>query len=349
MRTPTCCALASAGCWGKRDADRPTRAGNCRRDAAPARRPALAIEPGEERNRAVDTEAGVLPFGSTFVKNPAHARALGMLAVAAVFWSLGGLLVKSVAWPALAVAGGRGLIAAVFLVATNPSLRFHFSRAQAIGAVAYAACTITFVAATKLTTAANAILLQYTAPVWIALFGAWLIGERATPADWLTIAVVLGGMTLFFADGLDLSAVLGNSLAILSGVFFAAMTLALRSQKDRSPVESIILGNLLAFVVGLPWIVGAPSLDATGWAALLALGVLQLGVSYWIYARAIKHVFAIEAALIPVIEPLLNPVWVLLLLGERPAPFALLGGTIVLGAVIWRAVISIRRGGSNAT
>lgn len=265
-----------------------------------------------------------------------------MLVIAAFCWSLGGLLIKAVAWPPLAVAGGRGLIAALFLVATNRGLRFHFSRAQLIGAVAYAACTITFVTATKLTTAANAILLQYTAPVWIALFGACLIGERATRADWLTIAAVLGGMTLFFADGLELTAVLGNSIAILSGVFFAAMTLALRSQKDSSAVESIILGNLLAFAIGLPWIVSAPSLPISGWAALVVLGVVQLGVSYWLYARAIKHVIALEAALIPVIEPILNPVWVLLMLGEKPAPFALLGGAIVLGAVTWRAIGSIR-------
>lgn len=269
--------------------------------------------------------------------------------MAALCWSLGGLLIKAVTWPPLAVAGGRGLIAALFLVATNRGLRFTFSRAQVIGAVGYAACTVTFCTATKLTTAANAILLQYTAPVWIALFGAWLLGERATRADWLTIAAVLGGMTLFFADNLDLSAVLGNSIAVLSGVCFAGMTIALRKQKDGSPVESIILGNGLAFLVGLPWIVRAPMLDAAGWGALLALGVVQLGVSYWLYARAIKHVTALEAVLIPVIEPILNPVWVLIMLGERPTKLALVGGAIVLSAVTWRALASIRgRAGTAA-
>lgn len=276
------------------------------------------------------------------VKNPAHTRALGLLVLAAFCWSLGGLLIKAVAWPPLAVAGGRGFIAALFLLATNRGLKFHFSRAQLVGAFGYAACTVTFCAATKLTTAANAILLQYTAPVWIALFGAWFLGEHATKADWWTIVVVLGGMTLFFADSLELTAVLGNSIAVLSGVCFAGMTIALRKQKDGSPVESIILGNLLAFLIGLPWIVRSPALSASGWGALITLGVVQLGISYWLYARAIKHVTALEAVLIPVIEPILNPVWVLMMLGERPTRLALLGGVIVLGAVTIRAVISIR-------
>ncbi|WP_044892151.1 DMT family transporter [Opitutus terrae] len=282
------------------------------------------------------------------MKDPAHARAIGLLVIASFCWSLGGLLIKAVDWPPLAVAGMRGLFAGLFLLATNRPLRFTFSRAQLIGALGYAACTVTFVAATKLTTAANAILLQYTAPVWIALFGAWLIGERATRADWLTIVVVLAGMTLFFAGGLDFSGVLGNSIAILSGVCFAAMTLALRSQKDQSPVESIILGNLLAFLVGLPWIVSAPPLNAVGWFALLLLGIVQLGVSYWLYARAIRHVTALEASIIPVIEPILNPVWVMLMLGETPTSLALLGGVIVLTAITLRAIASIRGAASRS-
>lgn len=255
---------------------------------------------------------------------------------------MGGLLIKSVPWSPLAVAGGRGLIAALFLIATNRGLNFHFSRVQILGAVGYAACTITFCAATKLTTAANAILLQYTAPVWIAVFGAWFLGERATKADWITIAVVLSGMTLFFADGLELANVLGNSLAVISGLSFAGMTMALRKQKDGSAIESIIMGNLIAFFVGLPWILEAPALDASGWLALTLLGVVQLGVSYWLYARAIRHVTALEAVLIPVIEPILNPVWVLIAMGEKPGRLALVGGAIVLTAVTLRAVASVR-------
>jgi drug/metabolite transporter (DMT)-like permease len=149
-------------------------------------------------------------------------------------------------------------------------------------------------------------------------------------------------MTLFFADSLELTHALGNSLAVLSGVCFAGMTIALRKQRDSSPIESIILGNLLALAIGLPWIVGAPLLSPAGWIALTLLGTVQLGVSYWLYVRAIPHVTALETVLIPVIEPILNPVWVLLATGEQPSHLALVGGVIVLTAVTLRAIATVR-------
>ena len=276
--------------------------------------------------------------------NAAHSRSVLQLVAAALCWSLAGVLIKYVAttWPGLAVAGGRGVIAAIFLLLTTRRLRFHFSRVQIIGALGYAACTVTFCTATTLTSAANAILLQYTAPVWVALLGAWLLGERATRADWITIVVALGGMALFFKDSLTLGNLGGDALAVASGVCFAGMTIALRKQRDGSPVESIILGNLLAFAIGLPWIVSAPLLPPSGWAALAVLGVVQLGVSYWLYARAIRHVTALEAVLVPVIEPILNPVWVLIFMHEKPTGWALAGGAVVLSAVTIRAIMSVR-------
>ena len=284
------------------------------------------------------------------MRSPEHARAVGLMAAAALCWSLGGLLIKSVPWPPLAVAGGRGFIAAAFLAAFAPRFRFTWSAAQLGGAVAYAATTVLFVTANKLTTAANAILLQYTAPVWIALFGAWFLGERATRADWVTIAVVFSGMGLFFCDDVRFSGVAGNLVALASGVAFAAMTLLLRKQKDTSAEESIFLGNLLAGVIGVPFMLqGGPLPDARGWLALGLLGTVQLGFSYLLYARAIRHVTALEAVLIPVIEPILNPVWVLLALGERPGRYSLAGGVIVLGAVTLRTLHSLRTAPPAAT
>lgn len=278
------------------------------------------------------------------MRSPEHARAVGLMAAAALCWSLGGLLIKSVPWPPLAVAAGRGFIAAAFLAAFAPRFRFTWSAAQLGGAVAYAGTTVLFVTANKLTTAANAILLQYTAPVWIALLGAWFLGERATRADWLTIVAVFGGMALFFCDDLQFSGVAGNLVALASGVAFASMTLLLRKQKDTSAEESIFLGNLLAGVIGLPFILKAGALpDARGWVALGLLGTVQLGLSYLLYARAIRHVTALEAVLIPVIEPILNPIWVLLALGERPGPLSIVGGVIVLTAATLRALHSIRQ------
>jgi len=292
----------------------------------------------------VVAEGQPTPHSAKFRVNATHTRAVFYLLATSLCWSLAGVLIKFVAtsWPGLAIAGGRGAIAAIFLILTNRALRFHFSRAQMIGAVGYAGCTISFCVATTMTSAANAILLQYTAPVWVALLGAWWLGERASRADWFTIAVVLGGMTLFFRDSLTVGHLAGDLLAVFSGVCFAGMTVALRKQKDGSPVESIILGNLVAFLIGLPWLVGAPILPGSGWAALLALGVVQLGFSYWLYARAIRHVTALEGVLLPVVEPVLNPVWVLVFLHEKPSPLALAGGAIVLSAVTVRAAISVR-------
>lgn len=277
------------------------------------------------------------------MRDPAHARSVGLLLIGALCWSLAGVLFKYVEWPGLAAAGGRGLIAALFLLALSwRSLRFTWSPLQLGAAAAYASCTILFATANKLTTAANAILLQYTAPVWIALLGSWLLRERATRADWLTIAAVLGGLSLFFYEGLQLNNLTGILVALASGVGFALMTILMRKQKDASAVESIILGNLLSFLVGLPALWSAPALPATGWAALALLGTVQLGLAYLLYAKAIKHVTALEAVLIPVLEPILNPVWVMLVVGEKPSLLALVGGAIVLGAVTLRAVTGLR-------
>lgn len=275
--------------------------------------------------------------------DPVHRKAVGLLLLAALGWSLAGVMFKLVDWPPLAAAGGRGLISALFLIAVGGrGLRFTWSPLQLGTAFVYAGCTVLFAIANKLTTAANAILLQYTAPVWIALFGAWLLNERATRADWYTIAASFLGMALFLYEGLQLNNLTGILVALASGVFFAALIIMLRKQKDGSSIESIILGNVLGFLISIPamWSAGMPSGGSI--VALLILGIVQLGIPYLLYTRAIRHVTALEAALVPVIEPILNPVWVMLFIGERPTPLSLLGGIIVVGAVTWRAVDSIR-------
>ncbi len=276
--------------------------------------------------------------------NPQHRKAVGLLLLTALGWSLGGVLMKSVDWPPFAVGGGRGLVAAIFLIAVRGrTLRFTWTPLQLGTALAFAGCTILFAAATKLTTAANAILLQYTAPVWVALLGAWLLGERARRADWWTIAVTFVGMGVFFYDGLKFNNLTGILLAIASGMSFAVMIVLLRKQGAGSTIEAVILGNILGFLIGLPSICAAPWPDQHSLVALLLLGVFQLGIPYLLYARAIRHVTALEAVLIPVIEPILNPIWVLLVIGEKPSRLALLGGAIVLGAVTWRAIAAIRQ------
>jgi len=269
--------------------------------------------------------------------DPVHRRAVLMLLATAILWSLGGLLIKWVDWNPVAIAGMRSLIgAAVIALIFRKELRFTGSFEQIGAAVAYAGTVVLFVVANKLTTAANAILLQYTAPVYVALFGPWFLGERARGKDWLSLAVILLGMLLFFGDELSLEGYLGNGVALASGFCFAWLTLFLRRHRDESAISALVLGNLLAGLIGLPFMFQSMP-DATSWIGLLLLGVVQLGLPYVMYALALRHVRAIEGILIPMIEPVLNPLWVFLLLGETPGPLALLGGAIILGAVIFRA------------
>jgi drug/metabolite transporter (DMT)-like permease len=268
-----------------------------------------------------------------------RTRALILLALTAVFWSLGGLLIKSVSAHPLAIAGTRSAISAVVIFLYIRKPRFTWSFPQIGAAVTYALTVILFVAANKMTTAANAILIQYTAPIYVALFGAWLLKEKPKLLDWATIAVVLGGMTLFFVESLDTKGMLGNVFAALSGLTFGLVAVFMRMQKDGSPIESILLGNILTAVIGVPFLF-TDMPDGKGWFCLVILGVVQLAIPYILYSKAIIHATALEASLIPVIEPILNPIWVMLLLNEVPGTMALVGGAIVLLAVTLRCVIA---------
>jgi len=169
-----------------------------------------------------------------------------LLLITAVLWSTGGVLIKYVSWNPIAIAGMRSAIASLIMIAVVGKPRLTWSGVQIGGAVAYMATVVLFVLATKLTSAANAILLQYTGPIYVALFGRWFLGERTTRLDWITIAVVIIGMTLFFMDSLSSDGMLGNCIAIASGVAFAWLALFLRKQKEERPEDSIILGNWLA-------------------------------------------------------------------------------------------------------
>ncbi len=267
-----------------------------------------------------------------------HRRALLLLLLTAVLWSLGGVLIKWVNWNPVAIAGTRSLIgAALIWMVFRRELRFTWTFDLIGGAVAYAGTVVLFVIANKLTTAANAILLQYTAPIYVALFSPWFLGERADRRDWLTLLVMLCGMALFFMDELSLDGYLGNGIALVSGLCFAWLTLFLRRQKNGSALPSLLLGNLLAGVIGLPFMFQSMP-DLSSGVGLLLMGVVQLGLPYILYALALRHIRAVEGILIPMIEPVLNPVWVFLMMGEQPSPLALVGGAIILGAVLFRAL-----------
>lgn len=268
-----------------------------------------------------------------------RTKGILMLALSAALWSLGGLLIKSINWNPLAIAGMRCGIASIILLAVIKKPKLNWSKGQVGAALAYTATVMLFVSATKMTTAANSILLQYTSPIYVALFGAWLLKEKTRWFDWVTIFLVLGGMAFFFLDNLSLEGGIGNVLAAISGLTFGLFIVLMRLQKDGSPIESVFLGNIITFIVCLPFMFQSGP-DTNGWIALVLLAVFQFAIPYIIYANAVKFVTAIEAVIIMVIEPLLNPLWVFLVIGESPGFWALVGGIIVVASVLARSILT---------
>jgi len=270
-----------------------------------------------------------------------YPAAIASLVAASVLWSNGGLLIKFVAWNPLAIAGMRSAIAAVILMVVVRKPHFHLSFPQIGGAVSYAATVIFFVSATKLTTAANAIILQYTAPIYVALFSSRFLKEKIHWFDAAAVAVVLCGIFLFFLDDLTPGGYFGNVLALCAGFSMAWLGLFLRKQKDASPIETVLLGNLITVCVTFPFMLsGRPGLS--DWLGLGVLGVFQIGFSYILYSHAIKKVKAIDAMLIFTIEPIINPVWVYLFIGETPGRWALVGGVLVVAVVVSRGIYIAR-------
>jgi drug/metabolite transporter (DMT)-like permease len=280
---------------------------------------------------------------TAFASPPGSARGKALLALTAcaLLWSTGGLLIKIVTWNPFAIAGARSLIGGLLILAVNRHPRFTWSFPQIAGAVCYAGCMVCFVAANKLTTAANAILLQYTAPLYAAVLGWVFLREKATALDWAAIVVVLGGMVLFFMDKLGAGGMAGNILAIVSGVFFAGSMVALRWQKDGSPLESILLSHAITFLIAVPFFWGpAPSLPSV--AGLALLGIFQIGIPSFLLTYGVRQVTALQTLLTAVLEPIFNPIWVFLFVGEVPGRRALIGGAIILAAVTARSVLSLR-------
>ncbi len=271
------------------------------------------------------------------MRNQSQKR-LGIIALllTAILWSLSGVFIKYIPWNPVAIAGVRSFFALFLLVPLTRRENWHFSKDQWLVAISYVGMMVGFVVATKWTTAANAILLQYTSPVYIILLSTVFLGEKITWRDWLTMAVTGIGMGAFFLDKLGGGSVAGNLIAIFSGVCVAFVTIFLRRLKS-GRIEAIVLGNILVFLVSIPFL-EAPWPDTYGWISLVFLGIVQLGLSFFLYTWATPRVSTIEQALVPMIEPLLNPFWVFLAFGEAPGVISIFGGALVLFSVTARCV-----------
>jgi drug/metabolite transporter (DMT)-like permease len=251
------------------------------------------------------------------------------------------LWIKVISWSPLAILSARSLVAMFVLWAYLRKPSFRITGLTLLGSICYVLTQLTFVWATKLTTAANAIFLQYASPVYVVVLGYLFLKERPHKADWIAMGVIFSGLLLFFGDKLSFDGFAGNILAILSGMVFAVVMLIMRSQRDNNPANIIFIGNIIGFLVGLPFVF-RESFNLANIGIILYLGIFQMGLSFVLYSIAVKHVRALESNLILTLEPILNPVWVFLVLGEKPGPLALVGSALVIGAVTYRAIVSAR-------
>lgn len=296
-------------------------------------------------------------------KKPA-LNPVAALALCALLWSFGGLVIKLIKWDALAIAGVRSLLGMLtvtiafrrppklFVRQSENGLQDQKARPAKIdwrattnlllGGFFYAATMLLFVPATKMTTAANAILLQYTNPIYIIIFGPLLAGEKS---DWIDIAAVAGilaGMVLLLWGDLGGGQMAGNILALLSGVTYGGTTIFLRRAKNTRPSDSLNLSCLLSFLFAIPFIVkaGLPQ-SAMSYPALLCLGVFQIGMPAVLLSIGIEKVPALSSVIITMIEPMMNPVWVALFAGEIPSASSIFGGLVILACIV--AHVALKR------
>jgi drug/metabolite transporter (DMT)-like permease len=266
-------------------------------------------------------------------------KAILFISLAATLWSTAGVFVKALDWGPVSILAGRGLFTTIVFLLYLRRLPKNITHWMLLAAGASIATQILFVISTKLTTAANSIFLQYTAPIYVVLLAYWLLHEKPSRTDWASMGIIFLGLLLFFGDQLSTEGFYGNILAVISGMTAAVMMVAFRAQKDSSPEDSVLIASLVIAVFGFPSIL-QESWSLANWLSIAYLGVIQIGLAFILFTKGIKHIPALEANLIGTLEPILSPVWVFLFLGERMGKFALLGGLVVLTGVIVSGVAS---------
>lgn len=266
-----------------------------------------------------------------------------LMVICAVLWSIGGIFIKLISWSPLLIAGVRSLIAAAVVGSymfykKTPIKICKYSIGAGIG---LSGCCICFVVANKLTTAANAIVLQYSAPVFILIISALIFQQKLRKKEIMAVAGTMFGIVLFFFDQLSPGNILGNFIAILAGIFLAVMFVMVGQggNDDSIRMSGILFAHLLTAVIGIPvGIMGTVSVSGMEIFYILILGIFQLGIPYVLYGIASRECPPLACSLIGMLEPLLNPVWVFIFAGEAPGIFALVGAIVIIGVVTWWCV-----------
>ena len=278
-----------------------------------------------------------------------HKKAIAITCFVALMWSLAGFNIKMIEWSPYAIAAGRSLVAVILLAPMV--LRKGFQKIDRYvigGAICYAAFNYCFITSTTLTSSAIAIMMQYTAPIYVALLSWLFLRERVGWADIISVGFVFLGMIFFFLDSNSGGSLKGNIVSIFNGITFAGISIFLRLQKDGNPALSMYLGNVISAVAGLPimWNAGMP--DTISLLFLLLAGLL-VAVSYTLYAKASTGLSALETVLIPISDPVMNPVWVFLFLDERPGALTIVGAAVILVSVTIRVVSGLTPSSASRT
>ena len=265
-----------------------------------------------------------------------------MLVIAALLWSLGGLFIKLVDLNPLMITGIRSLGAAIVFLFYIKRPKWYWGKYFIGGILSYSLMVILYVVSIRLTTAANAIFLEFTAPFWVVIFAYFVLKETVTKFDIVAMLFIFLGMGLFFIDELSFYGFWGNIMALVAGICLALATVFIRKEKDYA-FEIVLYGNTITALICLPYILkGFSDSSSLDLLLIFALGIFQLGIPYLLYTHALKYVNAIDAILVGMIEPVLNPVWVFLFIGERMGEWAFFGGSMVLIGSLGRVFIKQR-------
>lgn len=265
--------------------------------------------------------------------------------LAAVLYSIGGLCIKLIPWHGMSINSGRNMVSVLvvggYLLLTHHRPRWN--RWIALGAASVCGTNILFTLANKMTTAANAIVLQFTAPIFVIVLSLLFWRKRPRKLDIAVCGVTLLGVTCFFLESLEAGDMLGNVLALASGLSYAGVFL-LNDLPNADPISSVFWGDVCSAVVGLPYLVRETDFTATALISLVILGAFQVGVAYILMCEGLKTTPAVTASLISGIEPVLNPTLVAIFYHEMIGPLSFVGAVIVVGAVVTYNVIQSRRG-----
>jgi drug/metabolite transporter, DME family len=267
-----------------------------------------------------------------------HQKGIIAVLIAAVLWSSGGIFIKLVSLHPMQISFFRGIFAAIVFAIIFRKKALIFNGMTFVNGIFYAAILILFVIATKLTTAANAIFLQYTAPIYVLIFEPLINKTEFKRINVITIFVCFIGMILFFMGELSFTHIEGNIIALLSGIAFAAFLIGMRNNKHEYQFSTIFYGNIIITLICIPMLGSLNTVTISDMLMVAFLGIFQIGIAYAIFTYGLKRVFAIEASLIAMIEPVLNPVWVLIWYGEVPSFLAIIGGLMIISVIALRTL-----------